>query len=101
MASHEDIEDRKLTLGMFFGLSALLLVVAALVYWFLGPAIGAAVAPGLGLRDAALIAFGLAIVIIIAFAIAAGDGLIGELPYMLLGFGGFFIICWLMLAWIF
>jgi hypothetical protein len=34
-------------------------------------------------------------------AIAAGDGLLGEIQFMLAAFGGFFVISWLMIAWIF
>lgn len=57
--------------------------------------------PGLGLKKAAVIAFVLTIVIFLIFAVFAGDGLLGEIQYMIGGFFGFFIILWLMLAWTF
>lgn len=57
--------------------------------------------PGVGLKTSALIAFFVTIAVFVTFAIVAGDGLIGELQFMLAGFFGFFVICWLMIAWIF
>lgn len=58
-------------------------------------------APGLGLRDAAVIAFIATLVVLVIFAIAAGDGLLGELQFMLLGFFAFFLVLWLLIAWVF
>lgn len=58
-------------------------------------------APGLGLKTAAIIAFFVTAVLFLVFAVAAGEGGLGELPFMLAGFFVFFVIFWLMLAWIF
>jgi hypothetical protein len=58
-------------------------------------------APGLGLRDAAIIAFVATLAVLVIFAIAAGDGLLGEIQFMLLGFFAFFIVLWLLIAWVF
>lgn len=58
-------------------------------------------APGVDLREAAVIAFFATIVVLVIFAITAGDGLIGELQFMLLGFFAFFVVLWLLIAWIF
>ena len=101
MASREDGEDRRRSFQLFAGIAIIFALIAAAAWFLLGPAIGEAVAPGLGLKDAALIAFGLSVAVIIVMTLAAGDGLLGELQFMLLGFAGFFVICWLMLAWIF
>lgn len=57
--------------------------------------------PGLGLKDSAVISFFITIVIMIVFAVASGDGLLGELQFILGGFFLFFIIIWLLLAWVF
>lgn len=57
--------------------------------------------PGLGLKTAAIIAFFVTVVLFLVFAVFAGDGLLGELQFMLLGFFLFFVIFWLMIAWIF
>ena len=37
----------------------------------------------------------------VIFAITSGDGLLGEIQYMIGGFFTFYIIFWLMIAWIF
>ena len=57
-------------------------------------------APGLGLKGAAIASFVVTFVTFVIFAVAAGDGLIGELQFMLLGFFAFFLILWLLIAWI-
>lgn len=58
-------------------------------------------APGLGLRDAAIVAFIATLVVLVIFAFAAGDGLLGEIQFMLLGFFAFFLVLWLLIAWVF
>lgn len=77
------------------GLGALLLL----------PSIGEFVAtqlePGVGLRQAAVIAFFTTTVLFIVFALAAGDGLLGELQFMLGSFFLFYVILWLLIAWVF
>jgi hypothetical protein len=58
-------------------------------------------APGLGLKDAAVIAFFVTLVLMIVFAVAAGDGFLGEIQFMLAAFFLFFLLLWLLTAWIF
>lgn len=58
-------------------------------------------APGLGLRDAAMIAFFITVVLMVILAFASGDGLLGELQFVLAGFFLFFVIIWLLIAWAF
>ncbi len=56
--------------------------------------------PGVGIKEAVPWSFGITILLFIVFAIAAGDGLLGELQYMLLGFFAFFVIIMLLMAWV-
>jgi hypothetical protein len=57
---------------------------------------------GLGLKSAALVSFGVSLVVILVMAvISGGDAIFGELPFTVLGFLIFFVIFWLMIAWIF
>ena len=63
--------------------------------------LGAALAPGLGLKGAAAISFGLTVAILVVFLIAAGDGLIGEIQFVLPAFFVFFAFNWVLIAWIF
>jgi hypothetical protein len=101
MSDRRDIEDRKLTTVMFLGILATVAVAGLVLAFVAGPAVSEAVAPGIGLKTAAIIAFCLTLGVIVVMAIAAGDGLLGEIQFMLAAFGGFFIISWLMIAWIF
>lgn len=100
-SSREDRADRRLSLTLFLAILVSIAIVLGLAWFIFGPAIAAAVEPGIGLRSAAMIAFGLALAVILVMAVAAGDGIVGELPTMVLGFLAFFVIAWLMIAWVF
>ena len=94
----DDVRDKREARLVVGGVSVLaLLVVVSIV--FLVPALQSFVAttftPGLGLKTAAVIAFGVSIAVLIVFAIVAGDGLIGEIQFMLAGFFSFFLMFWL------
>lgn len=89
-------ESRKIALALLAIVS--LVVIAGLLML---PSLAAAMAPGLGLKDAAIIAFFVTAILLIIFAVAAGDGLLGELQFMLGGFFLFYLIFWLMIAWVF
>ena len=56
---------------------------------------------GIGLPTAAIISAVISIVVLIAFAIAAGEGLVGEIQFMISGFFVFFVFFWLLIAWVF
>lgn len=56
---------------------------------------------GVGFKDAAIYSFFTTLVLMIILAMAGGDGLIGELQFLLSGFLVFFVIIWLFIAWIF
>lgn len=96
--------DQQKSLKMLALIVALLVLVGtavALMLPLLSGFVDTHFAPGLDMRDAAIIAFFVTVVTLVVFAIAAGDGLLGELQYILGGFFSFFLIFWLMLAWIF
>ncbi len=57
--------------------------------------------PGLGLRTAAIIAAVVSFLVLIVFAIVSGDGIIGELAFVIPGFFVFFLFFWIMTAWVF
>lgn len=57
---------------------------------------------GLDLKQAAVVAFGVSLAVILVMTIASGgDAVLGELPFTILGFLVFFVVFWLMIAWIF
>jgi hypothetical protein len=57
--------------------------------------------PGMGIKEAAVWSFGVTFVMFLLFAVVAGDGLLGEIQFMLIGFFLFFVIITLLIAWIF
>ena len=100
MNFNQDKSDRKLTLYMFAVIFVFTILVAFLLFLFL-PNILYIFEPGLSLKGAAIVSFFVTIITFVIFAVTAGDGLLGEIQYMIGGFFTFFIIFWLMIAWIF
>ncbi len=104
MVGEEDQKDKNdsrkiaivlVSLVVLVGVAALLLLPA------LSEFAATHLEPGLGLKTAAIISFFVTVVLFLVFAVAAGDGVLGEFSFMLLGFFLFFVIFWLMIAWIF
>jgi hypothetical protein len=93
-------ESRKIAIALI-ALVLILGVSMALLLPALADIATTYLAPGLGLKDSAVIAFFITAVLMIIFAVASGDGLLGELQFLLIGFLLFFVIIWLLLAWIF
>lgn len=93
-------ESRKIAIALI--VLALAVLVAGVLLW---PSIAELAAvhlsPGLGIKDSAIIAFVVTIVIMVVFAIASGDGLLGEIQFILGGFFLFFLIVWTLIAWVF
>lgn len=104
MNKDPDSKDKKEARTLAIVLVAMLVVLAVAAVFtlpLLGDIAATQLEPGLGLKNAAVIAFFTTVVLIIVFALAAGDSLIGEIQFMLPGFFAFFIVIWLLLAWIF
>lgn len=106
--SRMDRGDSRLALRVLLGTSALVALLVALLVLAAAvslPGLSEWVAmtfdDGIGLKSAALVAALVSVVVSIVFALAAGDGLIGELQFMIPGFFLFFVFFWLMLAWVF
>ena len=104
MAGETEKRDEREARTIAIGLGILAIAVLVGLY-FLVPALAdfnaRHFAPGMGLKDSAIVAIIATVVILVIFAIAAGDGIIGEIQYMLLGFFAFFLLLWLMIAWVF
>jgi hypothetical protein len=101
MANREDIDDRRLTVRLFVIIIAATVAAGALLLFLGGPLIVEHLEPGLGLKTSALISFAVTLLVVIVMAIVAGEGLLGEIQFMILGFAGFFLVFWLLIAWIF
>lgn len=96
----EKDESRKIA-ALLISLVVLLVVGALLLLPGLSEFAATHFEPGLGLRTAAVVSFFVSAVLMIIFAIASGDGLLGEVQFIIPGFLLFFVIFWLMMAWIF
>jgi hypothetical protein len=95
-----DHRDLKLLLGLV----AVALVVLVGLFLLGGPLVqeaAAAFAPGIGLKTAALWGFGVTVALFVLFALVSGDGLFGELQFMLGAFFSFFAVLTLLIAWVF
>jgi hypothetical protein len=107
MPSAHDDRDRKESLRLLIAAAVALLLLVAIVWGGLYYLVEYAnftdpFAAGLGLKNAALISFGVSLAVILVMAIVSGgDAIFGELPFTIAGFLIFFVIFWLMIAWIF
>ena len=93
-------ESRKIAVALI-SLIVILLAGAVLMLPALSDIVAIHLSPGLGLKDAAVLSFFITVAIMIVFAVVSGDGLLGEIQFMLGAFFLFFIILWLLTAWIF
>ena len=99
-----DNKDKKESRRVAAVLVSLLIVLAVgvlLLLPSLSDIVATQLAPGVGLRTSAIIAFFVSVVLMIVFTLSSGDGLIGEVQFVIPGFLLFFVILWLMIAWIF
>ena len=104
MVDQSDRHDKREARTLAILITILLLVLVAMALWVTPIAMELTaehLSPGMGLKDSAIIALFATIIIMIVFALAAGDGLLGEVQFMLGGFFSFFVILWLLIAWIF
>mgnify|MGYP001817773894 FL=1 len=102
-----DRQDRKEATKLFVAaaVALILLVLLGLAGFYYLTTVMGQVDPfsaGLGLKNAALVSFGVSFVAILVMAVVSGgDAILGELPFTIAGFLIFFVIFWLMIAWIF
>ncbi len=106
MARPSDKRERnealRLLVAATSGILLLIIIGGAGLYYLGGLGGGDPFSEGLGLKDAALIAFGVSFAVIVVMAVVSGgDAIFGELPFTILGFLIFFVVFWLMIAWIF
>jgi hypothetical protein len=107
MAGEEDRRDRKEATRLLVAAAIALILLAAMgaagLYYFTGVLWETdPFSEGLGLKNAALISFAVSFVaILVMTVVSGGDAILGELPFTIIGFLIFFVIFWLMIAWIF
>jgi hypothetical protein len=106
MPSAHDDRDRKDAARLLLAAAVALLLLIAIggVGFYVITGLGNAdpFSAGLGLKGAAIVSFGVSLILILVMAIVSGgDAIFGELPFTIAGFLIFFVIFWLMIAWIF
>ena len=105
MPGPSDRRERNEALRLFVAATAgivLLILGGAGLYYLVGLGDADPFSEGLGLKNAALISFGVSFAVILVMAVVSGgDAIFGELPFTILGFLIFFVVFWLMIAWIF
>jgi len=107
MAGDADRQDRKDATRLFVAAAVALVLLAAMGaagLYYVTTMMGESdpFAQGLGLKNAALISFGVSFAaILVMTVVSGGDAIFGELPFTIIGFLIFFVVFWLMIAWIF
>ncbi len=106
MPSQQDDRDRKeaarLLLAAAIAILILIGICGAGFYLLMDVSQSDPFSAGLGLKGGAIISFGVSLVLILVMAVVSGgDAVLGELPFTIAGFLVFFVIFWLMIAWIF
>jgi hypothetical protein len=106
MPSPQDDRDRKeaarLLLAAAVAILLLIVIGGVGIYFIMGIGESDPFSAGLGLKNAAIVSFGVSLAVILVMAVVSGgDAIFGELPFTIAGFLLFFVIFWLMIAWIF
>ena len=106
MPSPQDQRDRKeaarLLLAAAVAILLLIVIGGVGIYFIMGVGESDPFSAGLGLKNAAIVSFGVSLAVILVMAVVSGgDAIFGELPFTIAGFLVFFVIFWLMIAWIF
>jgi hypothetical protein len=102
-SAHDDRDHKETRLLLAAAVALLVAIVWGGIYYFVEYAnFSDPFAAGLGLKNAALISFDVSLAVILVMAVVSGgDAIFGELPFTIAGFLIFFVIFWLMIAWIF
>jgi hypothetical protein len=88
-------------LAILLGIALLVFLALAILGASVVGEVGSAFDEGVGLKTAALWGFGVTVALMVLFAVVAGDGLIGEIQFMLGAFFTFFAVITLLIAWVF
>ena len=104
MIGNSDLKDRNDSRKILLSLTVLFIIlILSIIFMFpqFLEILSTSTATGLGLKDSAVVSFFVSLVLVAILAIVSGDGLLGEVQFVLAAFLLFFIVFWLMIAWIF
>ena len=104
MVGNSDLKDRNDSRKILLSLTVLFIILILSII-FIFPSfleiLSTSTSTGLGLKDSAVVSFFVSLVLVTVLAIVSGDGLLGEVQFVVAAFFLFFIVFWLMIAWIF
>ena len=104
MVGNSDLKDRNDSRKILLSLTVLFIIlILSIIFMFpqFLEILSTSTATGLGLKDSAVVSFFVSLVLVTVLAIVSGDGLLGEVQFVVAAFFLFFIVFWLMIAWIF
>ena len=104
MSINSDLKDKNDSRKILLSLTVLFIILILSII-FLFPSfleiLSTGTSEGLGLKESAVVSFFVSLVLVTILAMVSGDGLLGEVQFVVVGFLLFFIVFWLMIAWIF
>ena len=104
MIGNSDLKDRNDSRKILLTLTVLFIILILSII-FIFPSfleiLSTSTSTGLDLKDSAVVSFFLTLVLVSILAIVSGDGLLGEVQFVVVAFFLFFIVFWFMIAWIF
>ena len=104
MIGNSDLKDRNDSRKILLSLTVLFIIlILSIIFMFpqFFEILSTSTSTGLGLKDSAVVSFFVSLVLVTVLAMVSGDGLLGEVQFVVVGFLLFFIVFWLMIAWIF
>ena len=104
MIGNSDLKDRNDSRKILLSLAVLFIIlILAIIFMFphFFDILSTSTSTGLGLKDSAVVSFFVSLVLVTVLAMVSGDGLLGEVQFVVVGFLLFFIVFWLMIAWVF
>ena len=104
MIGNSDLKDRNDSRKILLTLTVLFIIlILSIIFMFpqFFEILSTSTSTGLGLKDSAVVSFFVSLVLVTILAMVSGDGLLGEVQFVVVGFLLFFIVFWLMIAWIF
>lgn len=104
MVGNSDLKDRNDSRKILLALAVLFIILIVAMIFIsddFSAILSKSTAEGLGLKDSAVVSFFVSLVLVTVLAMVSGDGLIGEVQFVVVGFLLFFIVFWFMIAWVF
>ena len=105
MLGNSDLKDKNDSRKILLSLTVLFIIlILSIIFMF--PSFLEILSTGtstgwLGLKESAVVSFFVSLVLVTILAIVSGDGLLGEVQFVLAAFLLFFFVFWFLIAWIF